>query len=143
MHLPLICIHTPPTCIHIHPLGLIFTRIIMPQVKYLRGCFWFVGNCFYSQLSPWGQIVHLNYFAGMTKRSHEFVIKEEIKFVNISKVPKQAAVFINLRTCSELYKKQKVDIQKLHQIPIPTHSKSMNLKTRIRRYGKNIGRCAF
>ena len=43
-------------CIHIHPLGLFFTRPIMPQVKYLRGCFWFVGNCFYSQLSPWGRL---------------------------------------------------------------------------------------
>ena len=93
MHLPLICIHTPPTCIHIHPLGLIFTRLIMPQVKYLRGCFWFVGDCFYSQLSPWGYILHLNCFAGMTKRSHEFVIKEEIKFVNISKVREQALLF--------------------------------------------------
>ena len=86
MHLPLICIH-------IHSLGLIFTRLIMPQVKYLRRCFWFVGNCFYSQLSPWGYIVHLNCFAGMTKRSHEFVIKEEIKFVNIPKVWEQAPLF--------------------------------------------------
>ena len=69
--------------------------------------------------------------------------KKKIKFVNISKVLKQAAVFINLRTCSELYKKQKVDIQKLHQIPVPTHPRSMNLKTRTRRYDKKIERCAF
>ena len=83
--------------------------------------------------------MHLNYFAGMTKRSHEFVIKEKkTKFVNIPKVLKQAAVFINLRTCSELYKKQKVDIQKLHQIIIPTHPRSMNLKNRTRRYGKKL-----
>ena len=33
------------------------------------------------------------FFAGMTKCSREFVIKEEIKFVNISKVQKQAPLF--------------------------------------------------
>ena len=92
MHLPLIC-DTPPTCIHIHPFGLIFTRLIMPQVKYLRGCFWFVGNCFYSRPLPWGVACALDCFAGLTKRSHEFVIKEEIKFVNISKVREQAPLF--------------------------------------------------
>ena len=37
--------------------------------------------------------MHLNCFAGTTKRSHEFVIKEEIKFVNISKVREQAPLF--------------------------------------------------
>src|SRR6185312_494166 len=79
---------------HSHtPIRLIFTRLIMPHVKYLRGCFWFVGDCFYSQLSPWGYIVHLNCFASMTKRSHEFVIKEEIKFVNSPKVREQAPIF--------------------------------------------------
>src|SRR6185312_3989686 len=41
------------------------------------------------------KIVHLNYFAGMTKHSHKFVIKEEIKFVNISKVRKQAPLFLS------------------------------------------------
>ena len=38
---------------------------------------------------------------------------------------------------------RKVDIQKLHEISVPTHPRSMNLKTRTRRYGKNFGRCAF
>ena len=75
----------------------------------------------------------------MSSRPKEFQSRSSTS----SKPEKDAAVFINLRTCSELYKKQKVDIQKLHQIPIPTHSRSMNLKTRTRRYGKNIGRCAF
>ena len=37
--------------------------------------------------------MHLNYFAGMAKRSHEFVIKEEIKFINISKVQEQGPLF--------------------------------------------------
>ena len=87
------CKHTPPTCIHIHPLGLFFTRPIMPQVKYLRRCFWFVGNCFYSQPSPRGVVCALDCFAGMTKRSHEFVIKEEIKFVNTSNVREQPRCF--------------------------------------------------
>ena len=75
----------------------------------------------------------------MSSRPKEFQSRSSTS----SKPEKDAAVFINLRTCSELYKKQKVDIQKLHQILIPTHSRSMNLKTRTRRYGKNIGRCAF
>jgi len=35
----------------------------------------------------------LDCFTGMTKRSHEFVIKEEIKAVNISKVREQAPLF--------------------------------------------------
>ena len=37
--------------------------------------------------------MHLNCFAGMTKRSHEFMIKEKIKFVNISKVREQGPLF--------------------------------------------------
>jgi len=52
-------------------------------------------------------------------------------------------VFIKFCTRTETYKEEKVHIQKLHEIPVPTHPRSMNLKTRIRRYGKNIGRCAF
>ena len=37
--------------------------------------------------------VCLKCFAGMKKRSHEFVIKEEIKFINISKVREQGPLF--------------------------------------------------
>ena len=37
--------------------------------------------------------MHLNCFAGMTKHSHEFMVKEEIKFINISKVREQAPLF--------------------------------------------------
>ena len=40
-----------------------------------------------------GGSVCLKCFAGMKKRSHEFVIKEEIKFVNTSKVREQAQLF--------------------------------------------------
>jgi hypothetical protein len=54
-----------------------------------------------------------------------------------------AAVFINLRACSEVYKWRKWDIQKLHQVSITTHQEQMNLKTRARSYGENIERCAF
>src|SRR6185437_15663215 len=61
----------------------------------------------------------------MSSRPKEFQSRSSAS----SKPEKDAAVFINLRTCSELYKKQKVDIQKLHQILILTHSRSMNLKT--------------
>jgi hypothetical protein len=47
-----------------------------------------------------------------------------------------------LRTWSDMFKEEKVENQKLHQVPVPTHLRSMNLKTRTKRYGKNIERCA-
>jgi hypothetical protein len=37
-----------------------------------------------------------------------------------------------------MFKEEKVENQKLHQVPVPTHLRSMNFKTRTRRYGKNI-----
>ena len=71
--------------------------------------------------------MHLNYFAGMTKCSHEFVIKEEIKFVNISKVREQAPLFSsNFAHGQRCTRKKKVDIQKLYEISIPMHPRSMN-----------------
>ena len=42
------------------------------------------------------------------------------------------AIFIKFCTWTEMYKEEKVDIQKLHEIPVPTHPWSMNLKTRTR-----------
>jgi hypothetical protein len=54
-----------------------------------------------------------------------------------------AAVFIDLRACSEVYKWRKWDIQKLHQFTIPTHQEPTNLKTHAWSYGENIERCAF
>jgi ABC-type antimicrobial peptide transport system ATPase subunit len=54
-----------------------------------------------------------------------------------------AAVFTNFRAYSEVYKWRKRDIQKLHQVAIPTHKEPMNLKTRARSYGENIECCAF
>jgi hypothetical protein len=41
-----------------------------------------------------------------------------------------------------MFKEEKVENQKLHQVTVPTHTRSMNLKTLTRRYGKNIERCA-
>jgi hypothetical protein len=41
-----------------------------------------------------------------------------------------------------MFKEEKVENQKLHQVPVPTHPRSMNLKTCTRRYGKNIEQCA-
>jgi hypothetical protein len=41
-----------------------------------------------------------------------------------------------------MFKEEKVENQKLHQVPVPMHPRLMNLKTRTRRYGKNIERCA-
>jgi hypothetical protein len=44
------------------------------------------------------------------------------------------AVFLNLKVCSEEYKWRKWDIQKLHQVSIPTHQEPTNLKTRAKSY---------
>jgi hypothetical protein len=41
-----------------------------------------------------------------------------------------------------MFKEEKFENKKLHQVLVPTHPRSMNLKTRTRRYGKNIERCA-
>jgi hypothetical protein len=41
-----------------------------------------------------------------------------------------------------MFEKEKVENQKLHHVPVPMHPRSMNLKTRTRRYEKNIERCA-
>jgi hypothetical protein len=53
------------------------------------------------------------------------------------------AVFIKLIACSEVHKWRRCDIQKLHQVTIPTHQEPKSLKTRARSYGENIERCAF
>jgi hypothetical protein len=37
-----------------------------------------------------------------------------------------------------MFKEEKVENQKLHQVSVPMHPRSMNLKTRTRIYGKNI-----
>jgi len=115
----------------------------MPQVKYLRGCFWFVGNCLYSQPSPGGSVRtwlfcrHDKAFPWIRDQRRN-QIRQHLQ--SSRSIP---AVFIKFCTWIETYKKEKVDIQKFHEIPVPTHPRSMNLKTRTRRYGKNIGCCAF
>jgi hypothetical protein len=59
--------------------------------------------------------VHYSYFAGLVNRSHEFVIKAEIKITNTSKIPKGALLLSSrLSTCSEMYKREKLDIQVLN-----------------------------
>ena len=91
-----------------------------------------------------GGSVCLKYFADMKKRSHEFVIKEEIKIrQHLQSSRAMPAVFIKFCAWTETYKEEKGDIQNLHEILIPTHLRSMNLKTCTRIYGKNFGRCAF
>jgi hypothetical protein len=51
----------------------------------------------------------------MVNLSHEFVIKAKIKIINTSKIPKGALPFSSrLSTCSEMYKREKSDIQVLH-----------------------------
>jgi hypothetical protein len=37
-----------------------------------------------------------------------------------------------------MFKEEKVENKKLHQVSVPTHPRSMNLKTRTRKYDKNI-----
>jgi hypothetical protein len=59
--------------------------------------------------------VHYSYFEGMVNHSHEFVIKAEIKIINTSKIPKGALLLSSrLSTCSEMQKREKLDIQVLH-----------------------------
>jgi hypothetical protein len=43
-----------------------------------------------------------------------------------------------LRTWSDMFKEEKVENKKPHQVPVPTHPRSMNLKTRTRRYDKTL-----
>jgi hypothetical protein len=63
--------------------------------------------------------------------------------ITVTKPQKRTSLFSSiLRTWSGMFKEEKVKNQKLHQVPVPTHLRSMNLKTRTRRYGKNIERCA-
>jgi hypothetical protein len=51
----------------------------------------------------------------MVNLSHEFVIKDEIKIINTSKIPKGALLFSSrLSTCSKMYKREKSDIEVLH-----------------------------
>jgi hypothetical protein len=51
----------------------------------------------------------------MVNHSHEFVIKAEIKIINTFKIPKEALLFSSrLSTYSDMYKKEKLDIQVLH-----------------------------
>jgi hypothetical protein len=54
-----------------------------------------------------------------------------------------AAVFFNFRACSEVYKWIKWDIQKIHEVSIPTHQEPTSLKARARSYGENIEHCAL
>jgi hypothetical protein len=45
---------------------------------------------------------------------------------------------MDVTVLSILFKEEKVENKKLHQVPVTMHPRSMNLKTRTRRYDKNI-----
>jgi hypothetical protein len=63
--------------------------------------------------------------------------------ITVTEPQKRMSLFSStLRTWSDMFKEEKVENQKLHHVPVPTHPRSMNLKSRTRRYGKNIERCA-
>jgi hypothetical protein len=63
--------------------------------------------------------------------------------ITITEPEKRTSLFSSiLRTWSDVFKEEKFENQKLHQVLLPTHPRSMNLKTRTRRYGKNIELCA-
>ena len=68
-----------------------FAKLTLPQIEILGmvGLLAFVST---PDRHPGGSVC-LKCFAGMKKRSHEFVIKEEIKFANISKVREQGPLF--------------------------------------------------
>jgi hypothetical protein len=59
--------------------------------------------------------------------------------ITITEPQKRTSLFSSiLRTWSDMFKEEKVENQKLHQVPVPTHPRSMNLKTRTRIYGKTL-----
>ena len=91
IYLPLICIYTST---HVHSLVffIFFAKLAMPQIEILGmvGLLAFVST---PDRHLGGRLCTSIFFAGMTKCSREFVIKEEIKFVNISKVREQAPLF--------------------------------------------------
>jgi hypothetical protein len=63
--------------------------------------------------------------------------------ITVTEPQKRTSLFSSiLRTWSDMFKEELVENQKLHEVPVPTHPRSMNLKIRTRRYGKNIERCA-
>jgi hypothetical protein len=63
--------------------------------------------------------------------------------ITVIEPQKRTSLFSSiLRTWSDMFTEEKVENHKLHQVPVPTHPRLMNLKTRTRRYGKNIERCA-
>ena len=89
IYLPLICIYTST---HVHSLGFyFFAKLAMPQFEILGmvGLLAFIST---PDHHPGGSVC-LKCFASIKKRSHEFVIKEEIKFTNISKVREQGPLF--------------------------------------------------
>jgi hypothetical protein len=62
--------------------------------------------------------------------------------ITVTEPQKRTLLFSSiLRTWSDMFKEEKVENQKLHQVPVPMHPRSMNLMARTRRYGKNIERC--
>jgi hypothetical protein len=63
--------------------------------------------------------------------------------ITVTEPQKRTSLFSSiLRTRSGMFKEEKVENQRLHQVPVPTLPRSMNLKTCTMRYGKNIERCA-
>ena len=77
-----------------HQVFIFFAKLTLPQIEILGmvGLLVFVST---SDHYPGGSVC-LKCFEGMKKRSHEFVIKEEIKFVNISKVREQGPLFSSI-----------------------------------------------
>jgi hypothetical protein len=50
--------------------------------------------------------------------------------ISVTQPQKWTSLFSSiLRTCSDMFKEEEVENQKLHQVPVPTHLRSMNLKT--------------
>jgi hypothetical protein len=61
--------------------------------------------------------------------------------ITVTEPKKRTSLFSSiLRTWSDMFKEEKFENQKLHQVPVPKHPRSMNLKTHTRRYYKNIER---
>jgi hypothetical protein len=92
----------------------IFARLTMPRVKIV-GMSWFVGIGWVFPTVLRGTLCIIVILQAWWITPIEFVIKAEIEIINTSKIPKGALLFSSrLSTCSEMYKREKLDIQVLY-----------------------------
>jgi hypothetical protein len=132
---------------HLHARTLIrfsflFTREAMPQVKIL-GIRLVCWQLFLLPTITSGVECELDLFCRHGEVFPWVLDRLQSRSLVIYKAWEGSLCFYqDLSTCSEMYNGRKFNIPKLLQTFFPTHQESSILKTRTRRYGKNIERCA-